>query len=139
MLTSLLPWAIISRFTPASASEPKNRAAIPGVPFIPSPTTATMAARGVVAMSVMTLAVPNSLRRRRVARSASGCDMTRETLAMDELCETMSTAIPAPASTANTLATTSDVPIMEAPPTVSAVSLRTTVTALTGLPPAASS
>ena len=40
MLRSEEPWAIAITLTPAAASDEKTRAAMPGVPAIPSPTTA---------------------------------------------------------------------------------------------------
>ena len=135
MLRSLAPCAIARTLMRLRASASKSRAATPGVPAMPSPTTASTA----MSRSALTSCTwPRSSSRAKAslssdtARSAWRASTTQQIECSEEPCEIITTEIPARCSAANTRSAVPGTPIMPAPSTLTSASWPIAVMPLTG-------
>ena len=119
---------------PSRPSAENVRPAIPGIPCMFSPTTATTAMRELEeTCSTVCSAISGAKASRRAStvRFSSEEEITKQMSFCEEDCETKSTLVRSAAVAANDLASTSGSPTIPGPPTVMSVTPRIAVSALT--------
>ena len=118
MLRSDAPCAIARTFTPARARAENSRAATPGEPAMPSPTTASVVMPGVALTSTSWPAVTsreNVCRRWSRAAYASRSWTTQQIECSELPCEIITTEIPASRKAPNARSAVPGTPIIPAP------------------------
>jgi hypothetical protein len=135
--SSELPWAIAMTLIRASARAPKMRAAMPGVPYIPRPTTTTVAApRRSSTPSISSRAISswNVSSRAARARSASPSGTLKQIECSDEAWLMSDTEIPARCIAPKVRAAMPGTPSMPLPVTVTSAWPGIADSAFTGYP-----
>ena len=139
MLSSEEPWAIATTLIPAAARAEKTPAAIPGVPCIPRPTTATVAMPGLAStpsISPRAISSRNSRVRLSRASSATGSGTLKQIECSDDAWLMSETEICRACSAAKVRAAMPGTPSMPLPVTVISAWPAAAVSAFTGLRPA---
>ena len=125
---------------PPAASAEKTPAAMPGVPCMPSPTTAIVAMLGAhldaVDLAPRDLAAELALERRRARPRRSGSGTLKQIECSEEACEIRETEIRRPCSAAKVRAAMPGTPSMPLPVTVRSAWPPAAVSAFTGFRPA---
>ena len=129
------PCAIATTLMPAVASAPKTRAEMPGVPTMPSPTTAMTAMPGRAVTLSITPVASSSLKARRTLatpRSASVSGIVKPIELSDEAWKIVETDRRSASTAANVRAAMPCTPSIPLPATVTIACWRTIAIALTG-------
>ena len=129
------PWAMATTLMPLVSSAVKTRAAMPGVPAMPSPTTAmTATSRVAETPSMVPLAISSRKARRRLAtaRSASVSGSVNPIELSDEPWKMVETDSRSASTAANVRAAMPCTPTMPLPATVTTACFGSTATAFTG-------
>ena len=135
MLRSDEPCAIATTLMRPAARAVNTRAAIPGVPAMPSPTTAMTAMPGfdvTLSMSPLAISPPKTLRMLRTARSASDSGSVNPIELSDEAWKIVDTERRSASTAENVRAAMPWTPAMPLPATVTIAWPRTMASALTG-------
>ena len=139
MLSSDDPCAMATTLIPPAASAEKTPAAMPGVPCMPSPTTAIVAMpvpTSTPSISPRPISPRNSRSRPSRASAASGSGTLKQIECSEEACEIRETEIRRACSAAKVRAAMPGTPSMPLPVTVSSAWPPAAVSALTGFRPA---
>jgi len=135
MFSSDEPCAIATMLMPPSASAEKTRAATPGVPCMPRPTTANVARFDSTSMSSISrrsISSANAARRLSRAVSALADGTVKQMECSDDACEMSDTDTPARSSAENVRPAMPGTPSMPLPDTVTSACSVTADNALTG-------
>ncbi len=135
MFSSEEPWAIATTLIPPAASAEKTRAAMPGVPAIPRPTTEIVESpESISTPSISRRAISSAKASRRLRRAsfALACGTERQIECSEEAWEMSDTEIPSRWSAAKVRAAMPGTPSMPLPVTVRSAWPEIADSALTG-------
>ena len=135
MLSSDDPCAIATMLMPPSASAENTRAATPGVPCIPRPTTASVArfdSTSTSSISRRAISSANAARRLARAVSALAAGTVKQIECSDDACDMSETETPSRCSAVNVRPAMPGTPSMPLPVTVTSACAVTADSAFTG-------